>query len=277
MAMCTFHPDRETYRTCSRCGQPACHDCLFDAPVGAQCRSCVRAAKPTAKQQLKTNLRQPTLVTQALLASFAAFFVIGALISGAGSSLGGGVTKLHERFALFGPAVANGEWWRLITSGFLHYGPIHLLFNGWSMWNVGQSLERGLGRWRFAGLFVVSVLGGSAGALLLSPNALSAGASGGLFGFFAAGFMGSRARGIPFGASGWGPTLLMNLFITFSIPNISIGGHLGGGIAGGVCGAVLMGRRSLVGTKSQRDQQDAGVLLAVGAAAIAIALFAAYR
>jgi membrane associated rhomboid family serine protease len=226
---------------------------------------------------LKTNLRQPTLVTQALLASFAAFFVLGALISGAGSSLGGGVTKLHERFALFGPAVANGEWWRLITSGFLHYGPIHLLFNGWSMWNVGQSLERGLGRWRFAGLFVVSVLGGSAGALLLSPNALSAGASGGLFGFFAAGFMGSRARGIPFGASGWGPTLLMNLFITFSIPNISIGGHLGGGIAGGVCGAVLMGRRSLVGTKSQRDQQDAGVLLAVGAAAIAIALFAAYR
>jgi membrane associated rhomboid family serine protease len=276
--MCTFHPDRETFRTCSRCGQPACHDCLFDAPVGAQCRSCVRANKPSAKQQLKTNLRQPTVVTQALLASFAAVFVLGAVRGGGvGVGLGSGSSSLHEQFALSATDVANGEWWRLITCGFLHFGVIHLLFNGWAMWNVGQNLERGLGRWRFAGLFIVSVLGGSAGALLLSPNALTAGASGGLFGFFAAGFMGSRARGISFGASGWGPTLLMNLFFTLSIPGISIGGHLGGAVAGAACGAVLLGRRSLIGTKAQRDQQDVAVLIGVGALAIVIALFAAYR
>jgi membrane associated rhomboid family serine protease len=276
--MCTFHPDRETFRTCSRCGQPACHDCLFDAPVGAQCRSCVRASKPSAKQQLKTNLRQPTVITQMLLASFAAVFVLGAVRGGGvGVGLGSGSSSLHEQFALNATDVANGEWWRLITCGFLHFGVIHLLFNGWAMWNVGQNLERGLGRWRFAGLFIVSALGGSAGALLLSPNSLTAGASGGLFGFFAAGFMGSRARGISFGASGWAPTLLMNLFFTLSIPGISIGGHLGGALAGGACGAVLLGRRSLIGTKAQRDQQDIAVLLGVGALAIAIALFAAYR
>jgi membrane associated rhomboid family serine protease len=278
MATCAFHPDRETFRTCSRCGQPACHDCLIDAPVGAQCRSCVRAARPTAKQQVRAQVRQPTLVTQILLGSFVAIFVLGAVKNGSvGVGLGSGSTSLHRSFALFGPSVKAGEWYRLLTAGFLHFGVIHLLFNGWAMWNVGQALERGLGRWRFIALFVVSVLGGSAGALLFTPNALTAGASGGLFGFFAAGFMGSRARGIPFGASGWGPTLLMNLFFTLSIPGISIGGHAGGAVAGAICGSVLMGRRSLIGTKAERDKQDALVLFGVGLLAIVIAVIAVNR
>lgn len=272
MAMCTYHPDRETYRSCSRCGNPACHDCLIDAPVGAQCRSCVRAARPSTTQQMKANLRQPTLVTQVLLASFLAVFVL----SGP-KGMSGDISDLHRRFALNALDVRNGEWWRLVTCGFLHFGLIHLLFNGWAMWNVGQALERGLGRWRFVGLFLVSVLGGSAGALLLTPNAFTAGASGGLFGLFAAGFVGSRARNIPFAASGWGPTLLFNLFFTLSIPGISIGGHLGGATAGALAGAVLMGRRSLIGTKTERDRQDAAVLVAVGVLAIVVALFAAYR
>lgn len=221
---------------------------------------------------MKANLRQPTLVTQVLLASFLAVFVL----SGP-KGMSGGISDLHRRFALNALDVRNGEWWRLVTCGFLHFGLIHLLFNGWAMWNVGQALERGLGRWRFVGLFLVSVLGGSAGALLLTPNAFTAGASGGLFGLFAAGFVGSRARNIPFAASGWGPTLLFNLFFTLSIPGISIGGHLGGATAGALAGAVLMGRRSLIGTKTERDRQDAAVLVAVGVLAIVVALFAAYR
>jgi membrane associated rhomboid family serine protease len=273
--MCTFHPDRETYRSCSRCGQPACHDCLVDAPVGAQCRSCVKAARPSTRQQIKANVRQPTFVSQVLLAAFVVLFLLPLL---QGENIAGDrISSLHQRFALWAPAVADGEWWRLVTSGFLHFGLIHLLFNSWAIWSVGQSLERGLGRWRFVSLFLVSVLGGSAGALLLSgPGTVTAGASGGLFGLFAAGFMGSRARQIPFGASGWGPTLLMNLFITFSIPGISIGGHLGGAVAGAVCGSVLLGRRSLIGTKQSRDQLDAMVLAGVGVASVAIALLAAY-
>jgi membrane associated rhomboid family serine protease len=273
--MCAFHPDRETYRSCSRCGQPACHDCLVDAPVGAQCRSCVKAARPTTRQQIKANVRQPTFVSQALLASFVTLFLVP-LLQGDNVS-GSRVTSLHERFALTADGVANGEWWRLLTSGFLHFGLLHLLFNSYAMWNVGQALERGLGRWRFVSLFIVSVLGGSAGALLLSnANAISAGASGGLFGFFAAGFMGSRARNIPFGASGWGPTLLMNLVFTLSIPGISIGGHLGGAVAGAICGSVLLGRRSLIGSKQSRDRLDIIVLVAVGVASVVIAIAAAY-
>jgi membrane associated rhomboid family serine protease len=270
--MCTFHPDRETYRSCSRCSQPACHDCLVDAPVGAQCRSCVKAARPSTSQQLKANFRQPMIVTQVLLGFIALLFFLGG-----SEGIRGGISALHERFALFGPAVRDGEWWRIVTSGFLHFGLLHLLFNAWALWNVGQSLERGLGRWRYISLFVVSVLGGSAGALWLSPNAITAGASGGLFGLFAAGFMGSRARNIPFGASGWGPTLLINMVFTFSISGISIGGHLGGAVAGAACGAVLLGRRSLIGTKQARDRQDITVLVAVGAVAIALAIIAVYR
>jgi membrane associated rhomboid family serine protease len=279
MANCAFHPDRETFRSCSRCGQPACHDCLIDAPVGAQCRSCVRAAKPSTTQTLKANFRKPTLVTQVLLASFVAIYVFGALKTGSiGVGLGSGSSSLHEAFAVDGPDVANGEWWRLITGGFLHFGIIHLASNSWAMWNVGQALERDLGRWRFICLFVVAVLGGSAGAILFAPLSLTAGASGGLFGFFAAGFVGSRARGIPFGASVYGPTLLMNIFITYQFRRyISVGGHLGGAIAGAICGYVLMGRRSLIGTKASRDKQDIAVLVGVGLLAVVIALLAAYR
>jgi membrane associated rhomboid family serine protease len=189
----------------------------------------------------------------------------------------GGITSVHKKFGVDGPDVANGEWWRLLTAGFLHYGLIHLGMNSWAMWNVGQALERSLGRWRFLSLFVVSVLGGSAGSILLDGNALAAGASGGLFGFFAAGFMGSRAKGVPFGASGWGPTLLLNMVFTLTIPGISIGGHAGGAVAGAICGYVLMGRRSLIGTKASRDQQDILVLVGVGLLAVVIALLAAYR
>jgi membrane associated rhomboid family serine protease len=215
-------------------------------------------------------------VTQVLLASFAVMFVLPVLQGDSGGLARGSVTSLHENFALTKQGIEAGQWWRLLTCGFLHFGMIHLLFNGWAMWSVGQSLERSLGRWRFVSLFVVSVLGGSAGALLLSPDAITAGASGGLFGFFAAGYMGSRARGISFGASGWGPTLLMNLFITLSIPGISIGGHLGGAIAGAICGAVLLGRPSLIGTKAARDQRDILVLAGVGILSVLISLAVAY-
>jgi membrane associated rhomboid family serine protease len=237
----------------------------------------VKANRPSQAQQIRANFRQPMFVTQVLLASFAAMFVLPVLQGDSSGLMGGSVTWVHENFALTRQGIAAGEWWRLLTCGFLHFGVIHLLFNGWAMWSVGQSLERGLGRWRFIALFVVSVLGGSAGALVLSnPNAITAGASGGLFGFFAAGYMGSRARGISFGASGWGPTLLMNLFITFSIPGISLGGHLGGAVAGGICGAVLLGRPSLISSKASRDQKDIMVLAAVGIVSVLISFVVAY-
>jgi membrane associated rhomboid family serine protease len=282
MANCAFHPDRETFRSCSRCGQPACHDCLIDAPVGAQCRSCVRAAKPSTTQTLKANLRNPTLATQLLIGLFVSVFVLGVIQHrGVGVGLGNTVSSL-DYLSLTRTSIADGQWWRLFTNGFLHFGLIHVGFSCFALWNIGRGLELTLGRWRFVSLFCVGVLGGSAGALLSSGvNVQTAGAPSGLFGLFAAGYMGSRARRVSFSESGWGPALLMNLalnvFLSLSVGHIMFGGLFGGIAAGAACGYVLLGRRSLIGTKASRDKQDIAVLVGVGLLAVVIALLAAYR
>ncbi len=211
------------------------------------------------------------MVTKAILAIIGAVFVLDAIGGAQRIGFGGSAGGLARDFAVRALELDQGQWYRLLTAGFLHYGIIHILFNGWAIWNLGQALESSLGKWRYAGLFLVSVLMGSAGSVLLSPNALAAGASGGAFGLMAAGFMGSRARGVPFGASGWGPTLAMNFVITFTIPGISLGGHLGGAIAGAIAGHFFLGRRAMVTPKDQRDRQDAALLIGLAVLAVIVA------
>jgi membrane associated rhomboid family serine protease len=171
--------------------------------------------------------------------------------------------------ALNGPLVASGEWWRLITSGFLHSGIIHLGFNMWVLWFLGQMMETSLGPVRFAGLYFAALLSGSFGALVVSPDAFTVGASGAVFGLMAAAFVMQRARGIDVMQSGIGPLLLMNLAITF-FPgfNISIGGHVGGLIGGGIA-ALLMDQ---VTRRRRGDLPAIAVCVLVGAIAVAGAL-----
>ena len=139
---------------------------------------------------------------------------------------------LQGRLALFGPAVAGGEWWRLATSGFVHYGLMHLAFNMVVLYQFGGMLEPALGRTRFVALYLAALLSGSFGALLLAPQAFTAGASGAAFGLVGAAAVGLRLRGADVWQAGVGPLLLINLVFTFLIPGISIGGHVGG-LAGG--------------------------------------------
>ncbi len=226
---------------------------------------------------MRRNLNQPGLVTKMILAAIGAVFVLDVVNGGGAVGFGGASSSVADKFAVSAAALSNGQWYRLLTAGFLHYGIIHLAFNSWAIWNLGSALESSLGKWRFACLFLVSVLAGSAGAVLITPNGLTAGASGGAFGLMAAGYMASRARGVSFSKSGWGPTLLMNMFFTLSIPGISIGGHLGGALAGAACGAVLMGRRAMVTPKAQRDQQDALFFVGIAVLSVVIAFVAVQR
>ncbi len=124
--------------------------------------------------------------------------------------------------------VAEGEYYRIITGGFLHSGLIHLGLNMLALFFLGALLERAIGAWRFAGIFFVSLLGGSLGALILSPDDLTVGASGAVFGLMAAAFLEARDRGRHDVASQIGFYVVINLVFTFSVPNISVGGHLGG-------------------------------------------------
>jgi membrane associated rhomboid family serine protease len=183
------------------------------------------------------------MVTTVIIAVNVAVFVYAAIQDS--SSLAGSLTQVHLDLALNEQLVAvNGEWYRLVTSGFLHYGIIHLAFNMYLLYLLGQMLEPTLGRVRFLLVYFASLLGGSAGVLLLEPNALTAGASGAVFGLMGLAFVGSYLHGVNPLNTSIGTLLMMNLFLTFMLRDrISVGGHLGGAVAGAVCALVVMAPR----------------------------------
>jgi len=205
---------------------------MTPTPVGMRCPEC---SKQKTKVHTAASLNGPPQLAFVLIA----VNVIAYLLA-SGGGMSGRSGSLYEKYALYGPAVADGEWFRLITSGFLHAGLLHLAFNMYFLYFLGTLLEPSIGKLRFGIIYLVSLVGGSFGALLLSsPNAITVGASGAVFGLLGAGILAMRARGIDPMQSGLGVTLLLNLGITFLIPGISIGGHVGGLLAGGIVGYLM--------------------------------------
>ena len=231
---CYRHPTRETGRKCTRCGKPACGECLVQVSVGSHCVDCVRAARPDVKTRARFwNARQPTLVTYALIAINAAVYLWTA------SS-----PRNQVKLALAKPFIANGEYYRLVTSGFLHFGIFHIAMNMLLLFQLGQLLEPAMGRVRFGLLYFASLLAGSLGALIVQPFGLTGGASGAVFGLMAAAAIGLHRRGVNIFQTGIGLLLVLNLVITFTPgSNISIGGHLGGALAGALAGFVILAPR----------------------------------
>lgn len=162
------------------------------------------------------------------------------LAQGAGFG-GAGGSRVAVDLGLFGPFVVDGEWYRLVTSAFVHAGLVHLGFNMIVLWWLGGALERYAGSLRTGAIFLASILWGAAGALLMAPDALTVGASGGIYGLMAALLVLERQQGIALLGSGIGVFLLLNLAITFVVPGISIGGHLGGLVGGFLVAIVLSG------------------------------------
>ena len=156
---------------------------------------------------------------------------------------GGGVNGdrgwIFEHGVLFGPLVAAGDWWRLITAAFMHYGPFHLLINMYGLYFAGTLLERAIGHWRFLLLYLASGLAGSAGALVNDPRAPTLGASGALFGILGALFVLERRGHIRTEGQIAG-LIVINLIFTFAFASfISVGGHVGG-LIGGVAAMFLL-------------------------------------
>ena len=237
-ATCYRHPDRETGLSCSECGRPICVDCMSVAPVGIRCPDHAATGRPlsqTVKAARPNVSADGTLVTKALIAVIVVFYLV-TVAQGAGVNNPGG--RLFNEFALFGPLVADGDWWRLITAAFLHASVLHIAFNMLALWWIGGPLETAIGHWRYLAIYTVSGLAGSAGALLASPNAVTVGASGAIFGLLGAMVV------IQWQTTGSiaGPAttlILVNLAITFAVPNISWGGHLGG-LVGGVLATLAL-------------------------------------
>jgi membrane associated rhomboid family serine protease len=235
---CYRHPDRETGLSCSDCGRPICADCANFGPVGIRCPDHATASGrrgPATRIRPRPVRRAPGIVlgsgqapiTRALIAVNVAIYLIGAS-QGAGFNNPGG--SLYAKLWLDGPDVHNGGWWRLVTAMFLHASVVHILFNMLALLWIGSPVEQYLGRARYLGLYFVSGIAGSAGALLQTPG-VTVGASGAIFGILGAMLIiewqvTGRLAG---NAMTW---ILINLVISFSFSGISWGGHVGGLIGG---------------------------------------------
>src|SRR4051794_38651360 len=242
---CYRHPGRETYVRCTRCDRPICPDCMRDAAVGHQCVECVRTGNRTVRQSRTVfggRVNSRPVVTMTLIGINLLFYV-GELMSAT-------FVDRFQMIGLIGPkgfplaGVADGEWYRLITAAFLHlpprggtFGITHILFNMWALWVVGPQLERVLGRLRYTVLYLLSALGGNVLLYLVDPHQAAVGASGAIFGLFAAFFvvgrkLGADTRGIAF-------LILINLMFTFTFSGISWEGHVGGLITGAILAAAF--------------------------------------
>jgi membrane associated rhomboid family serine protease len=242
MAVCYRHPSRETGVSCSSCGRPICPDCMTPTPVGMRCPECARERTRVAK-----GVRSGPSVARATQVLIAINVIVFLAETAGGVPLGGvnGVNGgwIWNHGALFGPALTGNnpypiftgthEYWRLVTSGFLHDGILHIGINMLSLYFVGAALEPAIGRRNLVVVYMTSLLAGSFGSLLFQPDYPTIGASGAIFGIFGALIVVARYRGIPFWQSGLGFILLVNLLFSLSVQGISIGGHLGG-LAGGL-------------------------------------------
>lgn len=224
---------------------------MHQASVGFHCPECVKQSGQRVVTARSLAAGATPYVTTTLIALNVAIYVMST-VAGGGSALGGSPSFEFELdWALIGSGrvaggvfgvpigVAEGEWYRLVTSGFLHGSLLHLGFNMFALWILGRQLEPVLGRGTFAAVYSSSLLAGSLGVMVLDPNQLTLGASGAVFGLFGYALVGQWARGINPMDTGLGGIILINLVFTFAVPGISIGGHLGGLIGGAAAGALL--------------------------------------
>jgi membrane associated rhomboid family serine protease len=230
MEACYRHPKRETGVRCSNCERPICPDCMTSTSVGMRCPECARQS--TKVRTMRSVGDEPTL-TWILLG----INVLAGIASLSGATVGDRGT-LTDAGELSRGTMADGDYWTLLSSGFLHDGPFHLLTNMLALWILGTLLEPVLGHLRFGLVYFVSLFCGSLGVLLMSQGP-SVGASGAVFGLLGAAVIVSRHRGLNLMQSGLGLWLGINLLITFTIPGISIGAHIGG-LIGGALAAVLL-------------------------------------
>lgn len=249
--VCPRHPDRVSYVRCQRCDRPVCAECQRPAAVGVHCVDCVREANRTAAQP-RSAFGAPLgsgrpVVTYTLIALCVASFVLQLTVG-----------QRWTNALVFAPFLGEIEPWRFLTAAFLHSPSmlLHIGFNMYALWILGQSLEPALGRWRFVALYLLSAIGGSVTVTLLSAPTVAGGwatgvlgASGAVFGLFGAILvvlrrLGRSARPIVV-------VLVLNAVIGFVVPGISWESHLGGLVTGAVLGLAYAyapkERRTVVG------------------------------
>ena len=268
VATCYRHPGRRAGVVCQRCDRPICPSCMTAASVGFQCPECVkRAAKASPTITARSLADRVPVVTYGLIVANVLAFM--AQLSGGGSLTGTDDSTVTAKYATTPyveavragiPVRQVGEWYRLMTGGFLHHDIIHLALNMFMLWLLGTQLERILGPARYAALYFVSLV--AAGLAVVLVGQASVGASGAIFGLLGATAAYQRLHHINMLQSGLAMLLIINVAISFS-PGISMAAHMGGLIAGGLTGWAMF--------DLERRRSPAWVVVA-GAAALIVVL-----
>jgi membrane associated rhomboid family serine protease len=213
---------------------------MTPTPVGMRCPECAR--QRTRVHTMRSVSVAGVDATRVLIA----INVLAFLASG-GFTIAGNPpnSTVIRNGILYGPSISiDHQYWRLVTSAFLHANVIHIGFNMYLLYLLGQMLEPTLGRLKFVSVYFVSLLAGSLGALIATPHTPSLGASGAVFGLMGAAAVEMRARGINPMQTGIGGLIIINLILSFSLSNISVGAHVGGLIGGALAAlAVQLGDR----------------------------------
>lgn len=263
---CYRHPNRETLVRCTRCERPICSDCMRPASVGFHCPDDVREGKRSVRAPRSSVgaalLQSPPYVTGVLVALNVLAYVATGLQK-PGTLRNPENSRLFVDWQLFPPTIHDGRYYQLLTSAFLHLSLLHIGANMLALALVGPALERVLGWWRFAALYLISALAGGAAVYAFgSEYTATAGASGAIFGMFGACLVLVRKLGLD---SQWlVGTIVLNFVITFSVPGISQLGHIGGFVGGALCALAIGGRpnsRAIVPTRVQAT--GLGIVLAV--------------
>ena len=243
-AACYRHPDRLTGVRCVRCDRPICPECQRQASVGFQCPDDVRAGAATIRRG-RTVVgasvgSQTPYISWALIVLNVGIYLATGLGPG-GTLIDNTHTELFQDWALVPIVVGyQHDYLRLVTAAFLHLGPLHLFLNMFALATIGPPLERVMGWWRYLAVYLLSALGGSVAILLLGDvRQPVVGASGAIFGLFAAALAMSRLVG--FNTRALVITVGLNFVFTFSVPGISKLGHVGGFVVGGLASLALLG------------------------------------
>lgn len=240
---------------------------MYQASVGVHCPECVSGGK----QKVYTRATLPgarALVTRTIIGLNLAAFVAQVVFFGARAFTAG---RSAGELATLGIYIdAFGEWWRIISGGFVHIGVLHLAMNMYSLYILGPILEQRLGPVRFGLAYAASLVGGSFGALVLEPRTPVMGASGAIFGLLGLLVMTFRSRGVSINQSGLGPVLMLNLVITLS-GYVSLGGHAGGFVVGIALGALYFGTRPGAQPVFGRDQVKPDLVTAAAIALLFVA------
>jgi membrane associated rhomboid family serine protease len=244
LARCYRHPMRETGVRCVRCNRPICPECMRPASVGFQCPDDVkigRAEQRVPRTAVGAPVRQRhPYVTWTLVGLNVLAYIATALGSVRGWNQNH-TSRLFQQWVLVPYKVAhNDQYLRLVTSAFLHYGLLHILLNMVALVMIGPYLERLLGMWRFASVYLIAALGSSVAVYAFdSQFVAAAGASGAIYGLFAAALLLVRELGLD---TQWlVATIVLNFVFTFSVPGISKLGHIGGFIVGGLATIAIAG------------------------------------